>query len=228
MRRTELNRPLLLVAHGTREPEGPQVIERLAEATAERLRVPVRVGYVDVIGSTVADALSGVDGPLVAVPAFLAAGYHVRTDLPEQVARTGREDVTVTGSLGPSAEIAVALLDRLREAGWRPGDPVRFAAAGSSDERALRDVRSAARLLGRRCGQWLRPSYVTTARPATDEVCRPGDFISPYLLAPGLFHRRLAELPVAGVAEPLGAHPAVVELIARRYRLAVRDDVSAA
>ncbi|MDI2028007.1 CbiX/SirB N-terminal domain-containing protein [Saccharopolyspora sp. TS4A08] len=220
--------PLLLVAHGTRDPGGPRVIEHLAEAAAHRLDVPVHVGYVDVIGPTVAEALEQVPGPVVALPAFLAAGYHVRTDLPEQVATTDRRDVTITEPLGPAREITEALRDRLTEAGWRPGHRVLFSAAGSSDERALADVRAAARRLGRACGQWLNPSYVTTAAPATEEIHQPGDFVAPYLLAPGLFHRRLAALPVAGVAEPIGVHPAVVELIARRYRAAARSGSTAA
>lgn len=228
MRRSPVNPPLLLVAHGTRDPGGPRVVEQLAEATSARLDVPVHVGYVDVIGPTVAEALASVPGPAVALPAFLAAGYHVRVDLPEQIGATGREDVTITEPLGPAPEITAALLDRLRAAGWRPGDRVLFSAAGSSDERALSDVRTAARLLGRCCGQWLTPSYITTASPATEAQCGPGDFIAPYLLAPGLFHRRLADLPVAGVADPIGVHPAVIDLAAQRYRSAVRDDVFAA
>ncbi|MDA3645080.1 sirohydrochlorin chelatase [Saccharopolyspora indica] len=217
-----MNPPLLLVAHGTRDPGGPRVIERLAAAAAEHLDVPVHVGYVDVIGPTVVEALDGITGPVVALPAFLAAGYHVRTDLPEQIAASGRADVAVGTALGPSPELAEVMRERLVAAGWRPGRRIAFSAAGSSDARALDDVRAAARLLGRRCGQWLTPSFVTTAAPATAEVCGPGDFIAPYLLAPGLFHRRLAELPVAGVAEPIGDHPAVVELVARRYRQARR------
>ncbi|MCI2417253.1 sirohydrochlorin chelatase [Saccharopolyspora sp. K220] len=228
MRRSATLTPLLLVAHGTRDPAGPRVIERIADATAARLRVPVHIAYVDVIGPTVEDALREIDGPLVALPAFLAAGYHVRTDLPEQIAASGRDDVAVCAPLGPAPEITEAMLRRLIAAGWQPGDRVVFAAAGSSDARALADVRTAARLLGRRCGQWLNPSYVTTAAPATADVCGPGDYLAPYLLAPGLFHRRLAELPVRGVAEPIGAHPSVIELIGRRYRLVVRDHVSAA
>lgn len=216
--RAPVNPPLLLVAHGTRDPAGPRVIERLAGAAAERLGVPVRVGYVDVIGPTVAEALDGLGGSVVVLPAFLASGYHVRTDLPEQIAASGRRDVVVAPALGPAPELVEAMRERLVAAGWRPGARIAFSAAGSSDERALADVRAAARLLGRRCGQWLSPSYVCTAAPATAEICGPADFIAPYLLAPGLFQRRLAELPVAGVAEPIGDHPAVVELVARRYR----------
>jgi sirohydrochlorin ferrochelatase len=136
----------------------------------------------------------------------------------------------VSAPLGPAPEIVEAMAQRLVAAGWRPGDEILFSAAGSSDERALAEVRTAARLLGRRCGQWLTPSYVTTARPLTEDVCGGSGrrFIAPYLLAPGLFHRRLAELPVTGVADPIGAHPSVLDLVARRYRLAARDDVSAA
>ena len=228
MRRSPVNPPLLLVAHGTRDPGGPRVVEELAEATSARLGVPVHVGYVDVIGPTVAEALASAPGPVVALPAFLAAGYHVRVDLPEQICATGREDVTITEPLGPAPEITEVLLDRLRAAGWRPGDRVLFSAAGSSDERALSDVRTAARLLSRRCEQWLTPSYITTASPATEALCGPDDFIAPYLLAPGLFHRRLADLPVAGLADPIGVHPAVIDLVAQRYRCALQDDVFAA
>ncbi|GAA4832651.1 sirohydrochlorin chelatase [Saccharopolyspora rosea] len=212
---------LLLVAHGTRDPAGPAVVERIAAATGARLGIPTRVSYVDVIGPGVAEALEAMPGPVVALPAFLAAGYHVRCDLPEQIAATGRTDVAVCPPLGPAPELAAAMADRLRAAGWRPGDRVVFAAAGSSDERALADVRGAAALLARCCGQPLAPSYVTTARPRTEEVC-VGEraFVAPYLLAPGLFHRRLTALP-ATVADPIGDHPAVIDLVARRVRTVV-------
>ncbi|WP_243787820.1 sirohydrochlorin chelatase [Saccharopolyspora gloriosae] len=220
--------PLLLAAHGTRDPAGPRVIERIAAAVAERTGIAVHVAYVDVIGPTVADALRGISGPVVAVPAFLAAGYHVRTDLPAQLAAAGRAgDVTTTAPLGPAPELAAAMLDRLTGAGWRAGTEVVFAAAGSSDRRALEDVRTAARLLGRRCGASLRPSYVSTATPLTEQVCRERPaaerIIAPYLLAPGLFHRKLSALPAQAVAAPIGAHPLLVDLIVRRYRATCPD-----
>lgn len=222
--------PLLLVAHGTRDPAGPVVVENLADALAERAGVPVRTSYVDVTGPTVAEALAELDGPVVVLPAFLAAGYHVRADLPAQLAAAGRTgDVAVCDPIGPDPALASAMRDRLVAAGWRPGAEVVFSAAGSSDERALADVRTAAGLLGRSCGQWLRPSYVTTAAPRTEQLCAEPSpaFIAPYLLAPGLFHRRLAELPVRAVAEPIGAHPRVIELALRRYRAARRNSLAA-
>ncbi|GAA2792530.1 sirohydrochlorin chelatase [Saccharopolyspora taberi] len=222
-----LTTPLLLVAHGTRDPAGPREIERIADAAARELDVPVHVAYVDVIGPTVAEAMREIGGPAVVLPAFLAAGYHVRTDLPEQL---GDAEAVVCPPLGPAPEIADAMLEQLSRAGWRPGDRVLFSAAGSSDERALDDVGEAAQLLGRRCGQWLRPSYVTTARPLTADCCPAAGraFVAPYLLAPGLFHQRLRELPVTGVADPIGAHPKVIDLVVRRYRAAVGQDRSAA
>lgn len=227
--------PLILVAHGTREPAGPREIDRIARAASRRIGTAVYPSYVDVIGPTVADALTGIRGPVVVLPAFLAAGYHVRQDLPAQLAAAGCEaDVFLATALGPAPELAEAMLTRLREAGWRRGDRVLFSAAGSSGDCALADSRSAAALLGRRCGQWLNPSFVTTSRPLTEELAghlrsaRKHVFIAPYLLAPGLFHHKLTALPVSGVAAPIGAHPSVIELIARRYDAARRDGRCAA
>ncbi len=219
--------PLLLVAHGSRDPRGAHEISRIAEALADRLgRDAVHTAYVDVIGPTVAEALDGIAGPVVVVPAFLASGYHVRTDLPEQIAQTGRGgDVVVSEALGPGPELAEAMVDRLIMAGWRPGHRVLFSAAGSSDAGALSDVHIAAELLARLCRQPLAPSFVATAQPLTAELCAsPVDaYIAPYLLAPGLFHSKLGELPVTAVADPIGPHPRVIDLILRRYRACTRD-----
>lgn len=215
--------PLLLAAHGTRDPAGPREIDRIARATARCTGATVLPAYVDVIGPTIAEALAGIRGPVVVLPAFLAAGYHVRQDLPARIAAHDG-DVLMVAPLGPAPELAEAMLTRLRQVGWRSGDRVLFSAAGSSDDQALSDVRVAATLLGRRCDQWLSPSFVTTAHPLTEDLCTTKQhmFIAPYLLAPGLFHRRLAELPASGTAEPIGAHPSVIDLIARRYHAACR------
>ena len=79
-----MTRPLVVAAHGTTSAAGRRVVQDCAARAADLLRVPVRVGYVDVCEPTLADALAGGPAPVV-VPLFLASGYHVRHDVPASV-----------------------------------------------------------------------------------------------------------------------------------------------
>ncbi|MFC7447496.1 sirohydrochlorin chelatase [Rhodococcus daqingensis] len=232
-----MNRPaLVLVAHGTRSPRGVDMVAALADAVAGEVGT-TRVAFVDVLGPSPAEVLRDLGGPAVVVPAFLASGYHVHTDVPREVADSGHPDVTVTRALGPDPVLARVLFERLREAGWRPGDAVVLAAAGSSDPRALADVRRGAAMLAELLGDRVHIGYVATAEPRVPQVVgglrssgHRRVFIASYLLAHGLFHRRLADAGADGVAEPLGVHPALVRLLADRYRAgcASMESVSAA
>ncbi|MDU0291005.1 sirohydrochlorin chelatase [Saccharothrix longispora] len=209
---------LVLVAHGTRDPAGAEVVEEIASLVRARLGgVPVRVAYADVRRPDVTSVLSSVRGPAVVVPAFLAAGYHVRVDVPAQVEASGHPDVVVADPIGPA--LAPAVLARLHEAGYRPGDSVVLAAAGSSDARALADVRAVADALARRVGP-VAVGYAATASPRVPEVVAraPGRVaVASWLLAPGLFHRAVAASGADVVAAPIGAHPRVVEAVLLRY-----------
>ncbi|QFZ16824.1 sirohydrochlorin chelatase [Saccharothrix syringae] len=209
---------LVLVAHGTRDPAGAAVVEEIAALVRARLGgVDVRVAYADVRQPDVTSVLSAVEGPAVVVPAFLAAGYHVRVDIPAQVAASGHPDATITAPIGPA--LVPALLSRLTEAGWRPGDSVVLAAAGSSDARALADVRAVATALSRRVGP-VTVGYAATATPHVSEVvarARGRVAVASWLLAPGLFHRAVAASGAAVVAAPIGAHLRVVEAVLLRY-----------
>jgi sirohydrochlorin ferrochelatase len=210
---------LILVAHGTRDPAGARTIASLASLVAARLPVEVRVAYADVRAPDVTAVLSEVDGPAVVVPAFLSSGYHVRVDVPAQVARSGR-DAVVTPAFGPAPELVSAAYSRLVAAGWRPGDEVVLAAAGSSDPRALAEVAQAARLLASRVGAPVRIGYATGS-PRIDSVVarsRGRVAVASWLLAPGQFHRAAAASGAAVVAAPIGAHPAVADLVVARYR----------
>jgi sirohydrochlorin ferrochelatase len=218
---------LLLVAHGTRNPRGVEMIAQLASEVS-RTAGTTRVAFVDVLGPSPAEVLRDSDRPTVLVPAFLASGYHVHTDVPREVAESGHRDVVVTEALGPDPVLARVLVSRLRDAGWRPGDAVVLAAAGSSDPRALCDVRSAARMLSGSTRSAVRIGYVATGAPrvsdVVDELRAQGArrvFIASYLLAEGLFHSRLLECGADGVAAPLGVTDSIVELVVRRYRTAV-------
>ena len=166
-----VNVPLLLVAHGSRDEAAHTCVGEIADAVRAALPdVPVRVGYVDVRAPTVADAATDLKGAVV-VPAFLAAGYHVRTDLPAQLAECGAADrFVVTPALGPDPSIVCAAAGRLAEAGWRYGDAVVLAAAGSSDPAALAEVRAAGRMLAAQVGRKVRVGFVATAAPRVDAL----------------------------------------------------------
>ncbi|MEV6770395.1 sirohydrochlorin chelatase [Nocardia sp. NPDC051030] len=245
---------LVLVAHGTRSARGVQMIASLAEAVARELEashpqadagaafgaasssllelpVPrVRTAFVDVLGPSPAEVLGDLGSvPAVVVPAFLASGYHVYQDVPREVAASAHEAVAVTQAMGPDPALAAIMKLRLRDAGWRSGDAVVFAAAGSSDARAREDVRRAAGLLAERLGAPVRTAYIATGEPRVPEVVAAMResgarrvFIASYLLAHGLFHERLHDAGADGVAEPIGVHPAVVRLLIDRYRTAAR------
>lgn len=218
---------LVLVAHGTRSTKGVEMIAALAEAVSRELdATTVRTAFVDVLGPSPSEVLRDLDTvtgsvPAVVVPAFLASGYHVYQDVPREVAESGHPAVTVTPAMGPDPALARIMTMRLRAAGWAPGDAVVFAAAGSSDARARKDVQRSAALLAERLGVPVRIAYVATGAPRVPEVVAGlrdtgarRVFIASYLLAHGLFQQRLHEAGADGVAEPIGVHAAVVGLIA--------------
>jgi sirohydrochlorin ferrochelatase len=232
-----VNAPLVLVAHGSRNEAAHTCVGEIADAVGAALPdVPIRVGYVDVRAPTVADAVIGLDGAVV-VPAFLAAGYHVRTDLPAQLAACGIDPARfpVTPALGPDPLLVRATCRRLAEAGWRYGDAVVLAAAGSSDPAALAEVRAAGRMLAAEVGRKVRVAFVATAAPCVDATVSAlraeGErriAVASWLLAPGLFHMRLAAAGADVVAAPLGAHPDVVAAVVARYTAAARTVGTAA
>jgi sirohydrochlorin ferrochelatase len=236
---------LLLLAHGTSDAAGRATWERLLASVRRALpAISVGLAYADVVGPTMAEALGELPGPpdaersgagpsVVVVPAFLASGYHVRVDVPEQLAATGREDVTIAEPLGPDPQLVGVLLDRLAEAGAEPGDTVVLAAAGSRDPGAQEDLRTAAALLTARVGHEVPVGYIAGGEPRVASVVASASSRGPrvvaatWLLAPGAFHRWLADAGAAVVAEPLGDHPDVVAVVEARYRAAASAEVGA-
>ncbi|WP_017555878.1 sirohydrochlorin chelatase [Nocardiopsis baichengensis] len=215
---------LLLAVHGTRDPEGARTARALARATAAASGAPVRLAFADVLEPDVGQVAAGVEGPLVVVPAFLASGYHVRVDIPEQLARAGRAEVPVAPALGADRRLVAAAAARLARAGHRAGEPVVLAGAGSSDRRALGEVERAARMLSPMVGAPVVTGYAATAAPTVAEAVAAlrargaaRVAVASWLLAPGLFQARLSEAGADTVAGPLCPHPAVARVLADRY-----------
>ncbi|WP_445170196.1 sirohydrochlorin chelatase [Mycolicibacterium sp. Dal123E01] len=216
-----MNPELILVAHGTRNPLGLDTITEIAAAVAEHVG-PVRTAFVDVLGPNPREVLANSSTPAVVVPAFLASGYHVNTDLPARIAESGHACVTITPALGPDPILAQIMRGRLLDVGWAPGDAVVMAAAGSSDPAARRELTQAATLLADLVGE-VHLGFVATGVPTVADIVgrlrRSGRrvFIASYLLAPGVFHTKLGGCGAHAVTAPLGAHPDLVALLAHRF-----------
>ncbi|MEB3070742.1 sirohydrochlorin chelatase [[Mycobacterium] vasticus] len=217
----------ILVAHGTRRPEGVVMLGELAERVGTLLARPVRVAFVDVLGPTpmellAAEANSGQ--PAIVVPAFLARGYHVGVDLPTHVAASGHPDVTITPALGPDHGVATVIAAQLLESGWRPGDSVILAAAGSSDPTARADLELVAHMLSELISASVELAFAAIGGPSVTEAVANARgrgarrvVIASYLLADGLFQRRLHEAGADLVTDPLSSHPGVARVIADRF-----------
>jgi sirohydrochlorin ferrochelatase len=203
---------LVLAAHGSSDPRFGEVLEAVAaQVRASRPGLDVAVGYLEHGPPSLSDA---VEPGCVVVPLLLASGYHVHADIPAQA-----PGVVVAAAVGPDPGLSVALADRLDEAGWDRQSAVVLAAAGSSDERALDDVRSAAGLLGDLLGVEVSVGFVSAGSPRLGALSPTA--VASYLVAPGAFHDAVRATGAAVVAEPIGAHPAVAEVVLRRYDAAV-------
>jgi sirohydrochlorin ferrochelatase len=221
---------LVLAAHGTRKSAGLEMIGDLAARVGAMLQRPVHIAFLDVLGPTPTEVLSSegmLDRPITVVPAFLSRGYHVNVDLPAHVAASEHPAVTVTDPLGPSPQMVRVVARRLVESGWRPGDSVILAAAGTSDATAMTDLRSAATLLSATTGARVELAFAATGSPRVADAVAwmrargaRRVVVASYLLADGLFQDRLRAAGADVVTEPLGLHPGTVRFVASRFRRA--------
>lgn len=227
-------RPVLVaVAHGTRDPAGPEVIAGLLDDVRRRLPgVDVITAWVELIEPGLDEVMSAIGRPAVVVPLLLSSGYHVMTDIPAAAALS-EAPVHVTAPLGPDRHLARAMTARVLESGAMWGDAVVLAAAGSRDPAGLAEVEQAARLLRSQWGAPVTFAFVSAAGPdvpaAVEYLRETGAArvcVAPYLLAPGRFSRRVTDLAsVAGattVAPVLGGHRLVTDLIVVRYQQGLR------
>jgi sirohydrochlorin ferrochelatase len=198
---------LVTVAHGTRQATGNDVALSLTRLAGEHLGMPAVASFVELCSPSFSSVMESPERSVV-VPLLLSTGHHVREDL---AAVAGR-------ALGPDALLASAQVSRLLSAGAIPGHPVVMVAAGSRDPLATRDLMLAAALLSQAWGGTVRVATLAGLGRRPGEVVRARDAVSPYLLAPGFFaDRARAESSAASVvADVIGPHPAVVDLVVAR------------
>ena len=221
---------VLAASHGTSSPAGRTAVRMLVERVAASLDVPVIGCHVDVEQPDVDSALAGIADAAdraVIVPLLLSAGYHVYVDLAESATKAP-VPTTVTAALGPDARLVEVLADRLAEAGYRPGDAVVLAAAGSSDWRAVADCHRTSALLSARLERPVSIGFISAASPslpaavAMARMYAPGTrvVLATYLLAPGYFwtlaEQAGADIVAAPLLTPTSTAAGIVELVIER------------
>ncbi|MFJ4893151.1 sirohydrochlorin chelatase [Streptomyces sp. NPDC088788] len=229
--------PLVLAAHGSRDPRALSTVRALAERVRElRPHLTVRLGHIDVGDPTLSGTLASLGGGqgagAVLVPLLLGRGHHVRRDLPRAAAAAPGPPVRVAAPLGPHPLLVETLHDRLVEAGWPVGmsDAARrtgavvLASAGSRLVESAADTRRTALLLAERLGVPVVPAYASGAAPTVPAALRAlaargrhRVAVASHFTAPGRLASRCAEAGPWIRAEPLGDHPAMVRLVLHRY-----------
>jgi len=243
-RSRSVRRPLVLVAHGSRDARAAHSTRALARAVgAARPGAPVATAFLDFEAPGLAAALrrEAEHGHRAAtvVPLLLTAAYHGRVDVPGVLRTVSDLHIGLAPVLGPvgGAEadedalrlLVRALRRRLAEAGVPPGevDGVVLAAAGTSHVDALTSVDLVAEALGRSLGVPCVAGYASGAGQDTAAAvaalrARGAQRIalSAYFLAPGLLYDRAVDAARSAGAQvatdPLGDAPEIAELVLRR------------
>ena len=227
---------LVAVAHGSRDPRSAAIVTELVEGVrARRPGLDVRLAFLDLSAPRLPDVLAGLTGTgqqrAVVVPLLLGRAYHARVDVPGALARAGRRhpalELRTADVLGPDECLTALARRRVTEAGGAAADAVVLAAAGSSDPRANAAVAEVA-------ADWAVPAFAAATSPTvgaavTGLVARGARrvTVASWFLAPGLLPERVRAAALAAhsnvwVAEPLGADPAVADVILDRYDAAAR------
>jgi sirohydrochlorin cobaltochelatase len=94
-----LKEGIVLVAHGSRDPEWSRPFERIAVSLAEKLpAVSVGLAFLEngpSLDETVTALIAKGVGSIRVVPLFLGPGGHVKDDLPRLVAAAARPGVGI-------------------------------------------------------------------------------------------------------------------------------------
>ncbi|MCX4681085.1 sirohydrochlorin chelatase [Streptomyces sp. NBC_01433] len=228
---------LLLLAHGSIDPQSQESTRALAHAVGLSQACRVEVAYLRHARPRARQVLrtlaeTGHDR-VVVVPLLLTSAFHARVDLPRALTDPPALVPVVTPVLGSSPEVPderliAALRRRLTELDVE-FDAVVVAAAGSSDSDACSSVTAMASALGANLGLPCLAGFASTASPTAAEAVAQLRLagarrvvVASYCFAPGLLFRRAAdastEAGAVGISEPLGDAPELVGLILERYR----------
>ncbi|MCZ4519083.1 sirohydrochlorin chelatase [Rhodococcus ruber] len=243
---------LIAVAHGSRDPRSSATVLRAVDVLRRRRPdLDVRVAFLDLTEPGVGHVVDAVVGDghthIVSVPLLLGKAFHAKVDLPELLAgaRTRHRHVSIVQAdvLGDDRLLIEAVRDRILDTGVALDDPtvgIALGAVGSSVSQANQRTRVVAQKLLAGTG-WAGAvtCFATSVEPSPDDAVAhlramgaTRIVVAPWFLAPGLLTDRieaaLSDRPDVLHADVIGAHPALAELVSRRYDSAVARSASVA
>lgn len=234
----------LLVAHGSRDPRFAATARQVRDAVQRAdPTIPVELAYLDLDEPSVPDVLARLDGDVAVVPLLLGDAFHNRVDVPTLLAESARPGLRVARApVLADPRLTDALADRALDAGLAAGDGVLMCAVGSSDAAAdaattRRGADLADAVARRGVDVTVDVAFATRSDSvlAADARLRTAGasrvLVAPWFLSAGTLTDRVERLlDGAGrpwrIAGPLGAHPAVVDVVRTRVADALRRTVS--
>ena len=233
-------RGIVLMGHGTKNPDGVAEFLGYAEALRQRTGESVTTGVLEYPSDRVPDIQTAFDlaadtglDEVTALPALLFFAGHAQEDMPAEVARAQARHpelpISLAGPLGLGEGLLPAVEDRLAPLAPDGGTAVLLVGRGSSFSEANADLFKTARMLWERNRfGWVEAAFVSLAPPSVaagiERCLRLGAervLVAPYFLNTGVLLKRIAQqarsvLPSVQVAEHLGLHPLVIDTLIER------------
>jgi sirohydrochlorin ferrochelatase len=215
---------VILLGHGSPDPRAGIGAAALAGRVADLLPDDeIRLAFLDNTAPTLTEAALTVaaHADITVVPVFLSRAYHVKVDVPAEVAKASvaiNREITITDPIGPDP-----LLGPL-DAQLPPDAPVVLATAGTSDLEAQAAFDALAAAWSARRGTPVLVAYASQAQPdiatAITQVESVGELkaaIARFLLFDGVFPDRIkATAGDRAISSVLGDEPLLAEIIADR------------
>ncbi len=115
---------LIILGHGSKAPEATETLAAITRMVHDQVAYD-RVGYASLqisephLGAVVEQmAAEGIE-KIIVVPFLIAAGVHVKTDIPEELSALSEKHPGVklhlTGPLGADPRLAKIVVDRVKE-----------------------------------------------------------------------------------------------------------------
>lgn len=222
---------LIACSHGTSDAKGQKAVGTLISDVRQLLPdVKVVAAVVDVEQPQIDEVMAreaSLDD-VVVVPLLLSVGYHTTVDISRAV--QAHANAQQTAPLGTHPLITDVLVDRLTAAlpdGWRRGDHVVLAAAGSSNPAAAHDVQIVAERLRACIPARVIIGFASASTPRVIDAVSSARsagasrvIVASHVLAPGFFAGLFRAAGADIVTAALAPDRRIAQVVAERFRAA--------